>query len=106
MTTAASGVLPLSTWAKEMGELLPSDTLMPALFIGHGNPMNAILDNDFTRAMKKLPASIPVPKAIVCVSAHWLTKGTFVNGSAHPKMIYDMYGFPDELYKVDYPAPG
>src|SRR5437763_1811600 len=79
---------------KEMKDLPQDDLKMPALFIGHGNPMNAVLDNDFTRALKKIPESIPIPKAIVCVSAHWLTRGTFVNGSPHPKMIYDMYGFP------------
>ena len=79
---------------------------MPALFLGHGSPMNAVLDNDYTRALSLFGQSLPRPKAILVVSAHWLTKGTYVLEEEKPKMIYDMYGFPDELYKVQYPAPG
>jgi len=79
---------------------------MPALFVGHGSPMNAIEDNDWTRTMLALGKRLPKPKAILCISAHWLTEGTFITSAAHPRMIYDMYGFPPALYEVQYPAPG
>lgn len=81
-------------------------TIMPALFIGHGSPMNAIEDNDWTRAMSALGKRLPRPELILCISAHWLTEGSFVTAAAKPRMIYDMSGFPPELYRVDYPAPG
>ncbi len=81
-------------------------TRMPALFIGHGSPMNAIEQNDFTLRLRKLGKELPKPKAVLCISAHWLTNGTYANISQRPKMIYDMYGFPAELYKIEYPAPG
>ena len=80
--------------------------IMPVLFIGHGSPMNAIEKNDFTDNLKKWGKSLPVPKAVLMVSAHWLTRGTLVHSAHHPKMIYDMGGFPDALYRVQYPAPG
>lgn len=79
---------------------------MPVLFIGHGSPMNAIEDNEYTRNWVKLADEIPKPKAILSISAHWYTKGTRIVDEAAPKMIYDMYGFPDELYKVIYGAKG
>ncbi len=80
---------------------------MPALFIGHGDPTHALRDNAFTRSLSTLGASLnPRPKAVLVVSAHWLTKGTWVNLAGHPETIYDFGGFPDELYKVIYPAPG
>ncbi len=80
--------------------------MMPVLFIGHGSPMNAIQDNAFTQALKKIGAGLEKPRTILCVSAHWLTEKTFVTSSEHPKMIYDMYGFPEALYKINYAAPG
>ncbi len=79
---------------------------MPVLFVGHGNPMNAIEDNEYSRAWAEMGKSLPRPKAILAVSAHWETNGTKVTAADRPKMIYDMYGFPKELYEVNYPAPG
>ena len=79
---------------------------MPALFVGHGSPMNAIEDNVYSRAWSALGKTIVKPKAILSVSAHWFTRGTKINNQIDPATIYDMYGFPDELYRVTYPAPG
>jgi len=79
---------------------------MPVLFVGHGSPMNAIEDNAYSRAWSALGESLERPEAILSVSAHWFGRGTRVNDSPTPAMIYDMYGFPEELYRVQYPAPG
>ncbi len=79
---------------------------MPIVFTGHGSPMNAIEDNQYSRVWIGLGESLPKPKAILAVSAHWFGRGIKINDSANPAMIYDMYGFPEELYQLKYPAPG
>lgn len=85
---------------------MPPTPLMPAFFIGHGSPMNAIADNAFTRDLANAVKDLPVPNAIMVVSAHWLTNGTFVSTNKFPKTIYDFGGFPQELYHVKYEPAG
>jgi 4,5-DOPA dioxygenase extradiol len=81
-------------------------TRMPAMFIGHGSPMNALEDNPYTRAWQRLGATLPRPQAILAISAHWVTRGSAVTAMAAPPTIHDFGGFPQALYELQYPAPG
>jgi 4,5-DOPA dioxygenase extradiol len=79
---------------------------MPSLFLGHGNPMNALAENGWTRAWRTLGESLPRPRAILCISAHWYLPGAAVTAMAKPRTLHDFGGFPRELHEYTYPAPG
>lgn len=96
----------LAAFNKFTSDLAETDKTTPLFFIGHGSPMNGIENNEFSKAWENIGTEIEKPKAVLVVSAHWLTNGTQITAMDHPKTIHDFGGFPDELYEVQYPAPG
>lgn len=96
----------LSAFNRFTNELKEQEHLMPVLFIGHGSPMNGIEDNEFSQRWKAMAKEITVPKAVLVISAHWLSKGTRITAMDFPKTIHDFGGFPQALFDVQYPAPG
>ncbi|QGY42255.1 4,5-DOPA dioxygenase extradiol [Maribellus comscasis] len=101
-----TGMSGLRDLQKVTGDLAERDRKMPVLFMGHGSPMNGIEENEFSAYWSKFAKEISQPEAVLCISAHWLTRGTHVTAMPNPKTIHDFGGFPKELYDVQYPAPG
>jgi 4,5-DOPA dioxygenase extradiol len=106
---ASAGITTMATLSslKNIADSLPeTGQKMPVLFVGHGSPMNAIEDNEFTQKWQMIAKNIPTPVAVLCISAHWLTRGTFVTAAPQLETIHDFGGFPQALFNVKYPAPG
>lgn len=96
----------LSEFNKMTSGLEKKDYVMPVFFIGHGSPINGIEDNEFSQEWAQMAKEIPVPAAVLVISAHWLTEGTLVTAMESPRTIHDFVGFPEPLYQVQYKAPG